>query len=57
MRAARTPALAKPPALLKRPREHLERLLDDKRPDRKCDRAVKSRPVRYAVRFLKKNLN
>ncbi|HGL4521336.1 TPA: IS4 family transposase, partial [Enterobacter roggenkampii] len=54
MWAARTPAFAKLPAVLKRLREHLKLLINVKRPDRKCDRAVKSRPARYAVRFLRK---
>ncbi|MCA8482005.1 DDE transposase, partial [Burkholderia multivorans] len=57
MWAARTPAFAKLPAVLKRLREHLKLLINVKRPDRKCDRAVESRPARYAVRFLRKNLN
>ncbi|WP_246794420.1 IS4 family transposase [Burkholderia perseverans] len=57
MWAARTPAFAKLPTVLKRLREHLKLLINVKRPDRKCDRAVKSRPARYAVRFLRKNLN
>ena len=57
MWAARTPALAKLPAVLKRLREHLKLLINVKRPDRKCDRAVKSRPARYTVRYLRKDLN
>ncbi|MEF2253478.1 transposase, partial [Ralstonia solanacearum] len=57
MWAARTPAIAKLPAVLKRLREHLKLLINEKRPGRQCDRAVKSRPARYAVRCLKKNLN
>lgn len=57
MWAARTPALAKLPAVLKRLREHLKLLINEKRPGRQCDRAVKSRPARYAVRYLRKNLN
>ncbi|MBU6493532.1 MAG: DDE transposase, partial [Burkholderiales bacterium] len=57
MWAARTPALAKLPAVLKRLREHLTRLINEKRPDRKCDRVVKSRPLRYTVRYLQKDLN
>ncbi len=54
MSAARTPAFAKLPTVLKRLREHLKLLINVKRPDRKCVRAVKSRPARYAVRFLRK---
>ncbi len=56
MWAAHPPALAKLPAVLKRLREHLKRLINEKRPDRKCDRVVKSRPLRYTVRYLKKTL-
>jgi hypothetical protein len=54
MWAARTPAFAKLPAVLKRLREHLTRLINVKRPDRKCDRAVKSRPARYPALFPRK---
>ncbi|CAM2172029.1 transposase [Paraburkholderia sacchari] len=57
MWAARTPALAKLPAVLKWLREHLKRLINVKRPGRQCDQAVKSRPARYAVRYLRKDLN
>jgi len=57
MWAALTPAYAKLPACLKRLRERLKSLPNEKRPGRACDRVVKSRPHRYTVRFLKKNLN
>ena len=56
MWAAVTPAYAKLPACLKRLRERLKRLTNEKRPGRACDRVVKSRPQRYTVRYLKKNL-
>jgi hypothetical protein len=35
-------------------RERLVSLLNDERPDRKYDRAVKARPNRYAVRVVRK---
>lgn len=57
MWAAVTPAFAKLPACLQRLRERLKALPNGKRPGRKCDRAVKSRPLRYTVRYLKKDLN
>ncbi|KAE8753340.1 IS4 family transposase [Paraburkholderia madseniana] len=57
MWAALTPAYAKLPACLKRLRERLKSLPNEKRPGRACDRVVKSRPHRYTVRFLKKDLN
>ncbi len=56
MWAAVTPAYAKLPACLKRSRERLKRLTNETRPGRACDRVVKSRPQRYTVRYLKKNL-
>lgn len=57
MWAAVTPAFAKLPACLQRLRERLKSLPNEKRPDRACDRVVKSRPQRYTVRYLKKDLN
>ena len=56
MWAAVTPAYAKLPACLKRLRERLKSLPNEKRPERTCDRVVKSRPKRYTVRYLKKAL-
>lgn len=55
--AAATRSYGKLPALLKRMRERLKQLPNEKRPARSCVRVVKSRPVRYTVRFLKRNLN
>ncbi|MCY1314688.1 hypothetical protein D9M69_736080 [compost metagenome] len=57
MWAAVTPAYAKLPACLQRLRERLKSLPNVKRPGRSCDRVVKSRPSRYAVRFLNRDLN
>jgi hypothetical protein len=57
MWAAVTPAYAKLPACLQRLRERLKALPNEKRPGRACERVVKSRPKRYTVRYLKKNLN
>ncbi|WP_250477644.1 IS4 family transposase [Caballeronia sp. INML1] len=57
MWAAVTPAFAKLPACLQRLRERLKALPNEKRPGRTCERVVKSRPSRYAVRFLRKDLN
>lgn len=55
--AARTRALAKlPPWLLAIHRRLLECTIR-KRPGRCCPRAVKARPSKYTVRFLKKSLN
>ncbi|MBB3260878.1 hypothetical protein F4827_005653 [Paraburkholderia bannensis] len=54
MWAAMTPAYAKLPACLHRLREQLKSLPNVKRPGRSCDRVVKSRPARYAVRYLRK---
>lgn len=55
--AAVTRAQGKLPSLLQRLRQRLVSLLNEERPDRKFDRAVKALPHRYAVRVLKKNLN
>jgi len=38
-------------------RKRLVDLLNEERPGRKFDRAVKALPQRYAVRVLKKDLN
>ncbi|MFL6718814.1 MAG: hypothetical protein ACJ8G3_20865 [Burkholderiaceae bacterium] len=51
-RAAATRAQGKLPNLLKR----LVDLLNEERPGRKFDRAVKASPQRYTVRVLKKTL-
>jgi len=50
-------APGKLPAHLIRMRLQLQFAIVEKRRGRKCPRVVKSRPVRYAVRYLKKNLN
>jgi hypothetical protein len=55
--AAVTRSYGKLPALLKRLRERLKQLPNEKRPGRVCARAVKSRPFRYSVRVLKRDLN
>jgi hypothetical protein len=55
--AAITCAQGKLPALLQRLRQRLVALLNEERPDRKFDRAVKALPARYTVRVLKKDLN
>ena len=52
-----TRAQGKIPDLLKRLRKRLVDLLNEERPGRKFDRAVKALPQRYTVRVLKKNLN
>ncbi|MBC8743025.1 DDE transposase, partial [Paraburkholderia sp. UCT31] len=52
-----TRSYGKLPMLLTRLRERLKQLLNEKRPGRTCARAVKSRPFRYIVRYLKKDLN
>lgn len=57
MWAALTPAYAKLPDCLKRLRERLKSLPNEKRPGRACDRVVKSRPARYSVRCIKRDLN
>lgn len=55
--AAVTRAQGKLPALLQPLRQRLVMLLNDERPGRKLDRAVKALPQRYTVRYLKKDLN
>lgn len=55
--AAVTRAQGKLPALLQRLRQRLVTLLNEERPGRKLDRAVKALPQRYTVRYLKKDLN
>jgi len=55
--AAVTRSYGKLPMLLTRLRERLKQLPNEKRPGRSCARAVKSRPLRYTVRYLKKDLN
>ncbi|MGA4112190.1 IS4 family transposase [Ralstonia nicotianae] len=57
MWAALTPAYAKLPDCLKRLRERLKSLPNEKRPGRSCNRVVKSRPSRYSVRYIKRDLN
>ncbi|WP_143808896.1 hypothetical protein [Paraburkholderia susongensis] len=44
-------------SILKRLRERLKQLPNEKRPGRTSARAVKSRPFRYTVRALKRDLN
>jgi len=55
--AAVTRSYGKLPALMQRLRQRLVMLLNEERPGRKFDRAVKALPQRYTVRFLKKDLN
>ena len=55
--AAATRAQGKLPSLLKRLRKRLVDLLNEERPGRKFDRAVKALQQRYTVRVLKKDLN
>jgi hypothetical protein len=55
--AAVTRSYGKLPALLQRLRHRLTTLLNEERPGRYFDRAVKALPKRYTVRVLKKNLN
>lgn len=50
-----TRSYGKIPALLQRLRGRLVTLLNEERPGRKFDRAVKALPQRYTVRMLKKN--
>lgn len=52
--AAVTRSYGKLPTSMKHLRERLVSLLNDERPDRKYDRAVKARPNRYPVRVLRK---
>jgi hypothetical protein len=49
-----TRSYGKLPALMKQLRERLVSLLKEERPGRKCDRAVRATPQRYAVRKVKK---
>lgn len=55
--AAVTRSYGKLPASMKHLRERLVSLLNDERPDRKYDRAVKAAPNRYATRVLRKTAN
>jgi hypothetical protein len=55
--AAVTRSYGKLPMLLTRLRERLKQLPNEQRPRRSCARAVKSKPFRYTVRYLKKDLN
>jgi hypothetical protein len=55
--AAVTRAQGKLPDLLKRLRNRLVEIPNEERPGRKVDRIVKALPLRYSVRFLKKDLN
>jgi len=55
--AAVTRAQGKLPSLLARLRQRLVTLLNEERPGRHVDRAVKALPSRYTVRILKKDLN
>jgi len=55
--AAVTRAYGKLPALMQRLRQRLVTLLNEERPGRKIDRAVKALPQRYAIRVLKRDLN
>jgi hypothetical protein len=55
--AAVTRSYGKLPALLQRLRQRLVALLNEERPGRHYDRAVKALPQRYAVRVLKRDLN
>lgn len=50
-----TRSYGKIPALLQRLRERLTSLLNEERPGRKCDRAVKALPQRYTVRVVRKS--
>ena len=52
--AAVTRSYGKLPASMKHLRERLVSLLNEERPGRKFDRAVKAIPQRYAVRVLRK---
>ena len=55
--AALTRAQGKLPALLRRLRKRLVALLNEERPGRHFDRALKASLQRYTVRVLKKDLN
>ena len=52
--AAIIKSYGKLPTSTKHLRERMVSLLNDERPDRKDDRAVKAKPQRYAVRVLRK---
>jgi hypothetical protein len=52
--AAATRSYGKLPASMKHLRERLVSLLNDERPDRKFERAVKAKPQRYATRVPRK---
>lgn len=52
--AATTKSYGKLPSSMKHLRERMVSLLNDERPDRKFDRAVKAKPHRYATRVLRK---
>ncbi|WP_300749697.1 IS4 family transposase [Janthinobacterium sp.] len=52
--AAVTRSYGKLPASMRHLRERLVSLLNEERPDRKFDRAVKAKPQRYATRVLRK---
>ena len=52
-----TRSYGKIPSLLQRLRRRLVALLNEERPGRHYDRAVKALPQKYTVRVLKKNLN
>ncbi len=52
--AAVTRSYCRLPDAMKHVRERLLSLLNDERPDRKFDRAVKAGPPRYATRVLRK---
>ena len=52
-----TRSYGKLPASMKHLRERLVSLLNDERPDRKYDRAVKATPNRYVTRVLRKTAN
>lgn len=51
--AAVTRSYGKLPASMKHLRERMVSLLNDERPDRHYDRAVKARPIRYPIRVLR----
>ncbi|MGK5008483.1 IS4 family transposase, partial [Janthinobacterium sp. MDB2-8] len=55
--AAIVRSYGKLPALMQRLRQRLTDLLNEERPGRKFDRAVKAVPQRYTVRVLKRDLN
>jgi hypothetical protein len=53
--AAATRSYGKLPASMKHLRERLVSLLNEERPDRKFDRAVKAKPQRYATTVVRKS--